>query len=110
MKLLTKDITKRLPPLYSTSDKAPEDVSVVVKFFDPTGDSTFYGTEYCPEQRLFFGFVFHNRRDGELGYFSLDELISIRTAFGLKIERDIWWDGTKSLRHVIEAYQSGNSL
>ena len=110
MKLLTKDITKRLPPLYSTSDKAPEDVSVVVKFFNPAGDSTFYGTEYCPVQKIFFGFVFHSLRDGELGYFSLDELSSVRASFGLKIERDDWWNSSKSLKHVIESYQEGNPL
>jgi hypothetical protein len=43
MKLLTKAITKTLPPLYSTQDEP--DPLVRVKFFDPTGSWTWYATE-----------------------------------------------------------------
>lgn len=87
MKMLTKEIEKRLPALYS-QEKNP-DPTVQVKFFNPAGSWTWYGIEYDPEQRLFFGLV--DGFEKEMGYFSLDELESFKGAFGLGIERDLWF-------------------
>lgn len=88
MKLLTKEILSKLPALYSQDGKG-EDAIAQVKFFCPWGIGTWYGSEYDPEQRLFFGVaVLHER---ELGYFSLDELEEVRGPAGLKIERDLHW-------------------
>lgn len=87
MKLLTKEIKKRLPKLYST--EKVEDPIVQVKFFTPWAGWTWYATEYDPATRVFFGLVRGNEE--ELGYFNLDELESIKGPMGLKIERDLYF-------------------
>ena len=88
MKLLTKEIIKKLPPLYANDGKNPEDVPVVVKFFNPTGIGTWYITEYSPEERIFYGLCCIH--EAELGYVSQDELEHFRGRFGLGIERDLY--------------------
>ena len=86
MKLLTKELRGKLPPLYSTEkDKDP---TAVVKFFTPDSNWTWYATEFDGEDR-FFGLV--DGFDKELGYFSLSELASARGPLGLPIERDRWF-------------------
>ena len=103
MKLLTKELTKKLPELYSTSEKNPQDVKVVVKFFCPYGRRTWFATEYDSESKTFFGFVKGNTKDDdELGYFSLTELENAKLAFGLKIERDLYFDSNTSLADVMK--------
>ena len=84
MKLMTKALQKKLPPIGSGSQTA------IVKFFTPWSNWTWYITEYDPEKRLCFGLVEGLER--EWGYFSLEELESIRGPFGLRIERDLYWD------------------
>jgi len=92
MKLLTNEILAAAPKLYAGEHKRPEDVPVVAKFFNPIGPGTWYMTEYDPEERLAFGLcVIH---EPELGYFSLDELESIELQWGMRIERDLYWNGT----------------
>lgn len=87
MKLLTKEILSKLPPLYSQENNP--DPIVHVKFFDPTGSWTWYATEGSPEEDdfIFFGLVIGF--EAELGNFSLNELKSIKGKFGLGIERDM---------------------
>lgn len=92
MKLLTKEIERRLPSLYA-QDGLGDDAVAHVKFFDPCGSWTWYATEYDPKEQLFFGLV--DGLEKELGYFSLPELESIVRPFGLKIERDIHFTPTK---------------
>jgi hypothetical protein len=87
MMLLTKSIKNKLPKLYSQENI--KDPIVQVKFFDPTGSFTWYATEFDGEDS-FFGKVFSEMcPEGELGYFSLSELQSVRCRFGLGIERDL---------------------
>lgn len=109
MKLLTKEILKKLPPLYSQDDKG-DDALAVVKFFNPTGAATWYATEggpvcpyhgYCDCQDpecgapgtwdnfMFFGLV--QGQEEELGYFTLKDLTEFRGQFGLGIERDLYF-------------------
>lgn len=85
MKLLTKAIEKTLPAFYTTQNT--ENPIVQVKFFTPTSSWTWYGIEYNPEDRLFWGLVYGHER--EFGYFSLDELENIKGPFGIGVERDI---------------------
>lgn len=91
MKLLTKENLKNLPALGSTDGQGDKAV-IQAKFFTPWAGWTWYATEYDPETRTFFGLVDANSsttwHEKELGYFSLDELESIKGPFGLKIERD----------------------
>jgi hypothetical protein len=86
MKLLTKDLLKKLPPLYATENEA--DPMVWVKFFYPDFSWTWYGIEFDGKD-FFFGWV-----DGdfpELGYFSLAELRQTRGKLGCPIERDLYF-------------------
>ena len=89
MELLTEEIIKELPALYSQDDVA--DPIVHVKFFDPSGSFTWYVLEYDGND-TFFGKVFsHLCSEGELGYFTLSELKSVKGPLGLGIERDLYW-------------------
>lgn len=73
------------------SQETNPDPIVIAKFFNPYGAGTWYATEYKPDEKLFFGFVsIHGDYCDEWGYFSLEELESIRVKpFGLGIERDL---------------------
>lgn len=109
MKLLTKALTKALPPLYSQEKVA--DPIVHAKFFAPWGMATWWATEFDGED-TFFGFALLNDPSlAELGYFSLSELQAVKGPFGLGIERDIhftpqplsvakavagWWKATEA--------------
>ena len=98
MKLLTKALRKSLPALRTTDNKKPEEIRVIVKFFNPVGSWIWYATEFDGEDR-FFGFV--RGHENELGYFSLRELESIRLPMGLQIERDLHF-GEHTLAEVME--------
>ena len=102
MKLLTKEILKKLPPIYATQDQNLADTKVIVKFFNPVGAGSWYGCEFDPDQSLFFGFVNLFGDDcADLGYFSLKELEELDLPFGFKIERDKFWDDKTTLDEVI---------
>ncbi len=92
MKLLTKELEAKLPPLYSQDGKGGEALALV-KFFTPDSSWTWYATEYDPVERVFFGLV--DGLEKELGYFSLDELESVKGPLGLSIERDIYFEPTR---------------
>ena len=87
MKLLTQEIRKKLPPLYSQENKGGKAV-VYLKMFCPDSNWTWLATEFDGED-TFFGLV--DGLEKELGYFSLKELESVRGALGLPIERDLHW-------------------
>jgi hypothetical protein len=114
MKLLTKEIIKKMPPLYANENKKAEETPVIVKFFSPEGRWTWFVTEAslekpdgtqkalkdCTEAELddpannilMFNYCHSGLGDDcdEWGYVSLKELKEIRTArFKLPIERDM---------------------
>ena len=90
MKLLTAKIKSKLPKLYS--QEKIKDPIVQVKFFTPDSSFTWFATEFDGKD-TFFGKVFSNLcPEGELGYFSLSELESIKGPMGLKIERDLYFE------------------
>jgi len=104
MKLLTKEIRKILPPLYSQESKGGKAIAHV-KFFTPSSNWTWWATEGSPIKDKegnevdfhFFGLV-----DGhfkELGYFSLKELEGVQGPLGLPIERDLYWQ-PKTLEEI----------
>jgi hypothetical protein len=103
MMLMTRDNFKALPRLYA-NESTPDPVAQV-KFFTPTSNWTWYATEgswvdangkamiYEGIEKpagaadfLFFGLV--QGFEEELGYFSLQELSSVKGPLGLGIERD----------------------
>ena len=87
MKLLTKEIRKKLPPLYAQDGKGGKAI-VYAKFFVSSSNWTFYATEFDGED-TFFGLV--DGFEKEFGYFSLSELEKVRDPLGLPIERDLYW-------------------
>lgn len=94
MKLLTADIIRKLrkSPLYSHEKDAPEKVEIIVKFFTPDSNWTWFvteGRELEDGDWLFFGMV--HGFEKELGYFQLSELKKARGNFGLPIERDMYY-------------------
>ncbi|MGH9611785.1 MAG: DUF2958 domain-containing protein [Bryobacteraceae bacterium] len=87
MKLLTRELRDRIPPLYSQEPDA--EPVVYAKFFLPGTGWTWYVTEGSPREDdfLFFGFVVG--LESEFGYFLLSELEALRTPLGLGVERDL---------------------
>jgi hypothetical protein len=92
MKLITKDIEKKMLPLYAGEEKHPRDIKVVAKFFTSWSNWTWYITEADLTTGRMFGLCVGH--EAELGYVSLQELQSLRGPGGLKVERDKWWEGT----------------
>jgi len=86
MELVTDEIRKSLPPLYSTEDKT--NPLLRVKFFTPDANWTWYAIEFDGDD-LFFGLVIG--LETELGYFRLSELQEVRGPLNLPIERDLYF-------------------
>ena len=96
MKLLTKDIKKILPKLYSQEEVS--DPICSLKFFTPDSSWTWFileGEQQEDGDWLLFGKVVSNLcPEGELGYVLLSQLKAIRGSLNLPVERDLWWDET----------------
>ena len=90
MKLMTKEIERKMPPLGATEKTAPEDKQVITKYFSPWSCWTWYVLEGEKKGNdwIFFGYV--EGLDAEYGYFRLSELESVKGPFGLRIERDLY--------------------
>ncbi len=89
MKLLTKELREKLPPLGSTESN-PDPVAVC-KFFTPDSNWTWWAIEFDGED-TFYGLV-HGFEE-EFGYFSLAELEATTGPLGLHIERDLYFQPT----------------
>ena len=87
MKLITEEIRRNLPKLYEQDGKGLDAIAYV-KFFTPDSNWSWYVTEFDGED-IFFGLV--DGFEKELGYFSLNELQSVKGPLGLKIERDLYF-------------------
>lgn len=95
MKLLTKEITEQLIKAWDEharladegNDLPLEEHVIYLKLFNPMGVGTWYLTEYCEADNVFFGFC--HIHEGEWGYVSREELESFRGTAGLGIERDL---------------------
>jgi len=88
MKLLTNALKRSLPPLGATEGQYGNAVARV-KFFTPWAGWKWYVLEF-DKKDTFFGLVVGH--ETELGYFSLRELKSVRGPFGLRIERDLYFE------------------
>lgn len=104
MKLLTKEIRKKLPPLYSQDGKGGKAIAYL-KLFTPDSSFTWYITEGSPikdDSGKEVDFHFFALVDGhfkELGYVALSELESTRGPMGLPIERELYWQ-PKTLEEI----------
>ena len=82
-------------PAIGSTDGQGADAIALIKLFTPWSSWSWYLTEASRQgdDVLMFGLV-----DGhvkELGYVSLNELISVRGPMGLPIERDLYWSPKK---------------
>jgi len=99
--LLTKENRKNLPALYETEGVDTAEKNVVVKFFTPWSNWTWYAVEGAPvldEEGNEVDFEFFGLVDGhckEWGYFMLSELAKVKGPFGLKVERDMHFTNVK---------------
>ena len=83
MKLLPKEIRKEMPTYEEIA--CDDDPMVMVKFFHPLSDWTWYACSFDPDEGIFWGLVDGFER--EMGSFSLKEMRGVRV-LGLGIERD----------------------
>ena len=98
MKLITKALEKTFAkyPMYSQDGKG-NDAVVIAKFFLPGSGWTWYVTEAEKMENgdyYFFGYV--DGIEGELGYFTLSQLQEVRGRFGLRVERDMYFNNGKT--------------
>ncbi len=84
------DDLRKLPLLYATEGLAWPEKIIHEHFF--LGACDWFMAEFCPDRRLFFGFVILHGDlvNAEWGYVSLDELRSVSLQ-GLEIDRDRYW-------------------
>ena len=90
--LLTKMDIATIPKLYETEDVETENKIIYAKLFTPWSNWTWYVIEFDGKDQC-FGFV--KGLDAEFGYFSLRELAEIEGPFGLKVERDVYFEPTQ---------------
>jgi hypothetical protein len=93
MKLLTKEIITKLEKSPLGSQDGNPNAPIIVKFFAPWTNWTWFVTEGEKNPETgdweFFGMVHGHEK--ELGYFTLSELESVTGPMGLKIERDMYY-------------------
>lgn len=101
MQLLTEELKKALPALYTKENE--KDPMVICKFFLPMTKWTWFATEFDGKD-TFFGFVVGEYP--ELGYFSLSELESVEGPYGLGVERDRYFEPVRlsTIRTEHESY------
>ena len=95
----TEGIRKRLPELYSQSEKEAKDIKVIVKYFTPDSSWTWYAYEFDGKD-TFFGYV--KGIENEYGYFSLSELENVKGPYGLSIERDLYFPKDATMQQVLD--------
>jgi len=113
LELLTLEDLKKLQaqdpyhPSGPGRELSSDELMVVVKFFTPDANWTWYAVSAYRDKEdgdvQFFGFV--DGLEAELGYFWLSELKSVRGGLGLPVERDLYWT-PKTLAQVMREVRS----
>ena len=92
--LRANDIARRV----AARDGKPEpDPAPVLKLFNPIGAATWLATELWEDDDTLFGLADLGFGCPELGAFSLREITALRLPYGLRIERDIAFEGRAPL-------------
>ena len=89
MQLLTQDLRARL----IANGKTQGDHAPVVKFFSPVGAATWLFSELDEDGDTLFGLCDLGFGCPEMGSASLAEIAAVTLPFGLKIERDLCFEG-----------------
>ena len=84
MELIPQEIKELIPKLYETEEQN-DPIAYVKLFLDGW---TWYITELSIDNNICFGYVI-SPFESELGYFSLNEIKSIKGTLGLSVERDL---------------------
>lgn len=87
MKLLTTELRAQLPGIYAQTEIP--DPTIYARFFTPDSSWTWYVMEGQEDEDDFTLFGYVKGHCLELGYFSLNELQSVRGPMRLPIERDL---------------------
>ena len=90
MELITQNIKEQIPKLYETEEQ--NNPIVYVKLF--LDGWTWFITEISIDNNICFGYVI-SPFGAELGYFSLEEIKSIKGTLGIGVERDLSFKPTK---------------
>ena len=90
MELIPQEIKNKIPKLYETEEQN-DPIAYVKLFLDGW---TWYITELSIDNNICFGYVI-SPFGAELGYFSLNEIKSIKGSLGLSVERDLSFKPTK---------------
>ena len=90
MELIPQEIKDLIPKLYET-EKQNDPIAYIKLFLDGW---TWYITELSIDNNICFGYVI-SPFESELGYFSLNEIKSIKGTLGLSVERDLSFKPTK---------------
>lgn len=89
--LIPKDLLNQIPKLYETEEQ--NDPIVYFKLF--IDGWIWYITEFSIDKNICFGYVISPFCSGELGYFSLEEIKSIKGSLGIGVERDLSFKPTR---------------
>jgi len=111
MKIITKPIEKAFAKQGHTGNMSAKDIKIVMKLFNPAGAGTWYLYEKEDDDIYW---CFANLGDpmcAECGTVSMQELMSLRLPFGLKIERDMHFEPLSiSLQDVIDKIKNGGHV
>lgn len=110
IQLLTDKIRLKLIENFMANKNRPErphDFHPVVKLFFPAGTGTWLLTELNPDNNIAFGLA--DLGEPELGYFSVDEIASVRVR-GLKVERDLYWKADRPLSGYVKLARERGSI
>jgi len=91
-----------LPPLYATEKLSQEKIFVRLKLFNLVGNQSWYLTEYSPTEKVGFGLA--DLGPGftpELGYVSVNELLSVQSIYFL-LDIDAEWNASTTLAEVMK--------
>ena len=109
MKLLTKDIRRRL--IRNGETRAGTDTAPIVKLFTPDAGATWLLTEIDPrDQSRAFGLCDLGLGFPELGYVNLADIANIRGKLGLPVERDRHFTPDKTLAEYAEEARTAGSV
>jgi hypothetical protein len=116
MELLTPDIRFALRcnaichSLAQEAGRTEPDPAPVLKLFNPAGPATWLATELGRDGDSLFGLADLGFGCPELGYFSLREIASIHLPFGLRIERDLYFETAHPLSVWADAARTAGSI
>jgi hypothetical protein len=101
----------KIPKYYSSEEVPLKEKVIYMHFF--IGNCDWYGAEYSPKERCFFGFAILNNdyEMAEWGYFSLDELASLKVKF-IEVDKDCHWTPKKACEIekicIAQGWEKGN--